>query len=275
MNPNPKAAVIDTRGHSFQLGKEIGKGGEGSVFEIAGDAKTVAKIYHAPLTTEKADKICVMAGLWSEKIAGLMAWPIDLLSTPAGQPVGFLMFKIDGRKDVHHLYSPKSRRSDFQRADWRFLIRASINMARAFAAVHDTGCIIGDVNHGSILIGQDATVRLIDCDSFQVVSGTRRFLCEVGVETFTPPELQGKSFKGVVRTDSHDDFGLAVMIFLTLFMGRHPFSGRYLGSGDMPISKAIEQYRFAYGAHRANSQYAAAARHAAARHSWGRSRDAL
>ena len=31
-------------------------------------------------------------------------------------------------------------------------------------------------------------------------------------------------------------------------MGRHPFSGQYLGSGiDMPIEKAIEQYRFAYG----------------------------
>ena len=37
------------------------------------------------------------------------------------------------------------------------------------------------------------------------------------------------------------------MIFLVLFMGRHPFAGRYLGDGDMPIEQAIEEHRFAYG----------------------------
>src|SRR5262245_40204329 len=30
-------------------------------------------------------------------------------------------------------------------------------------------------------------------------------------------------------------------------MGRHPFAGRFLGRGDMPIETAIQQYRFAYG----------------------------
>jgi DNA-binding helix-hairpin-helix protein with protein kinase domain len=39
-----------------------------------------------------------------------------------------------------------------------------------------------------------------------------------------------------------------------LFMGRHPFAGRYLGSGEMPIPRAIKECRFAYGARRANVQ---------------------
>src|SRR5262249_47326883 len=99
-----------------------------------------------------------------------------------------------------------------------------------------------------ILVGQDTTVRLIDCDSFQVISGNRRFLCEVGVETFTPPELQEKDFSRTIRTAHHDNFGLAVMVFLMLFMGRHPFAGRYLGQGEMPISRAIRECRFPYGA---------------------------
>jgi DNA-binding helix-hairpin-helix protein with protein kinase domain len=30
-------------------------------------------------------------------------------------------------------------------------------------------------------------------------------------------------------------------------MGRHPFSGRYLGAGEMPLERAIREYRFAYG----------------------------
>lgn len=242
--------IVDSKGRPVALGREIGRGGEGSVFEIKSDDRCVAKIYHQPLNTDKADKIRLMASLRNDKISALSAWPMELLLRRSGEPIGLLMPKIVGRKDIHHLYNPKSRRADFQRADWRFLVRAAANTARAFAAVHEAGCVIGDVNHGGVLVAQDATVKLIDCDSFQVISKGRKFLCEVGVETFTSPELQDRPFKGIVRTSNHDNFGLAVMVFLLLFMGRHPFSGRYLGVGDMPIPKAIEQFRFAYGVKR-------------------------
>jgi DNA-binding helix-hairpin-helix protein with protein kinase domain len=74
---------------------------------------------------------------------------------------------------------------------------------------------------------------------------------QVEVETCTPPELQVRSFEGVVRTANRDDLGLAVMIFLPLFLGRHPFSGRFFGPGDMPIRQAIREGRFAYSPRRA------------------------
>ena len=38
-----------------------------------------------------------------------------------------------------------------------------------------------------------------------------------------------------------------MVIFQLLFMGRHPFSGRYLGAGEMPLERAISEFRFAYG----------------------------
>ena len=37
-------------------------------------------------------------------------------------------------------------------------------------------------------------------------------------------------------------------------MGRHPFAGRYSGRGDMPIETAIQQFRFAYGTQRHQTQ---------------------
>ena len=69
-----------------------------------------------------------------------------------------------------------------------------------------------------------------------------------GCRSSRPPELQDRTLTGVIRSENHDNFGLAVMIFLVLFMGRHPFAGRYLGEGDMPIEQAIKEHRFAYGA---------------------------
>lgn len=249
------ADIMDSQGRAIRLGAVLGRGGEGAVYETSLDANIVAKVYHAALPPEKADKIRIMSSLRNDRLTRLTAWPIDLLSLGSSRtPVGLLMPKVSGRKDIHYLYSPKSRRAEFQRADWRFLIRAAANTARAFHVVHDAGCVIGDVNHGSVLVAQDATVRLIDCDSFQIVAQARRFLCEVGVETFTPPELQGKSFRGVIRTDNHDNFGLATLVFLMLFMGRHPFAGRFLGAGEMPIPRAVKECRFAYGARRATVQ---------------------
>jgi DNA-binding helix-hairpin-helix protein with protein kinase domain len=226
----------------------LGKGGEGAVYEVQG-ATTAAKIYRDDLRRERAPKIDAMVRFLPSGLGPVVAWPVDTLSLRNGrQPVGLLMPKISGKKDVHHVYGPKSRLKDFPRADWRFLVRTAANIARAFAIVHDAKCVIGDVNERSIMVAQDATVTLIDCDSFQVETPSRKFLCEVGVETFTPPELQGKPFRGVTRTPNSDSFGLAIIIFQLLFMGRHPFAGRYLGVGEMPIGKAIKECRFPYSA---------------------------
>lgn len=122
------------------------------------------------------------------------------------------------------------------------------NVARAFAVVHENGHVIGDVNHANIFVSEQATVMLIDCDSFQITTNGRRYLCEVGVSTHQPPEFQGISLRNEIRTPNHDNFGLAVIIFQMIFVGRHPFSGTYLGPGEMSLEKAIKEFRFAYGA---------------------------
>lgn len=253
MTPKVLQAIRGSKG-PVGLGKLLGRGGEGAVHEILGSPDLVAKIYHQQMPPEKADKIEAMAALKSDRLLSLAAWPLEILRTPQGAPVGLLMPRVEGHKDIHNLYSPRSRKAEFPAADWRFLIRSAANTARAFAAIHESGCVIGDVNHGGVCVSDKATVRLIDCDSFQVAFGGRRFLCEVGVPTFTPPELQGKPFRGVVRTPNHDNFGLAVLIFHLLFMGRHPFAGRFLGGGDISIEKAIGEFRFAYGVDHAKFQ---------------------
>jgi DNA-binding helix-hairpin-helix protein with protein kinase domain len=62
------------------------------------------------------------------------------------------------------------------------------------------------------------------------------------------PELQGlPTFQGVRRTQQHDAFGLAVLLFHMLFLGRHPFAGIFRhGSADKTIEDAIREFRFAY-----------------------------
>jgi DNA-binding helix-hairpin-helix protein with protein kinase domain len=155
------------------------------------------------------------------------------------------MLKVSGHEPLHEIYSPGARKSCFPGADYKFLIRTAANISRAVATVHATGCVIGDINHSGILVSENATVALIDADSFQIKNEQNQYLCRVGVPEYTPPELQGKKLDGIVRTPNHDAFGLAVVVFQLLCMGRHPFSGRP-DQGEMPLERAIAEGRFAY-----------------------------
>src|SRR5262249_34504113 len=154
----------------------------------------------------------------------LAAWPMATLhDAPGGAVQGFLMPRFADLQSIQKLYSPSQRKLNFPRADWALLVHAAGTCAAAFAAIHERSCVLGDVNQNNVLVSPQGTVCLIDCDSFQVQAGGRVFPCEVGVAEYTPPELQGRSFAGVVRTVNHDCFGLAVLVFQLLFVGRHPY----------------------------------------------------
>lgn len=245
MTPKPERVLYCKMGQ-IALGNEIGRGGEGTIFAIHNQPNLLARIYHHSPPPAKVAKLQSMIAMAVKDLLECTAWPVDVLHT-AGEVCGFVMHRAHGHREVHELYNPKSRRGHFPFADWRFLIRTAANIARAFSVVHKAGCVIGDVNHSSVLVSQHATVSLIDCDSYQIRFCHRTFPCEVGVVDFTPPELQGKSFRGLVRTVNHDNFGLAVLTFLLLFGGRHPFAGRYLGRDEMSLDLAIREYRYAFG----------------------------
>jgi DNA-binding helix-hairpin-helix protein with protein kinase domain len=246
--PRQGATIYGADDRPLVLDRELGKGGEGSVWTVSGNASVVAKFYHAGLEPEKARKINAMCRLKSDALLRVAAWPVATLrAKPSGSAQGLLMPRVNGHQEAHLLYTPKSRRAAFPEAQFPFIVHASVNVARAFATVHSEGQVIGDVNHGNLLVSTNGTVKLIDCDSFEISDGTAVFPCLVGVSTYTPPELQNRSFQGVRRTQQHDAFGLAVLIFHMLFLGRHPFSGIFRGgTSDKTIEDAIREYRFAY-----------------------------
>lgn len=254
----------------LRLGPELARGGEGVIHTIytpKGKLVThsVAKIFHAP-SVEKTAKLNAMLidvphdPARKELRHISIAWPTARLVNQRRECIGFLMPYIDQKKTfpLLRLYNPRDRRSTGTNFTWQYLLRIVLNLSSIINALHRKGYIIGDLNESNILVTKQALVTLVDCDSIQVPmrrSGWQHLLrwrrdffhCVVAKPEYTPPELQGRDFRFVDRTANHDNFALAVLIFLMLMEGWHPFAAIWQGDGMAPaLEENIRRGIFPY-----------------------------
>jgi DNA-binding helix-hairpin-helix protein with protein kinase domain len=245
-NSSPK--LVNSRGEEIRLAEILGKGGEGSVYALESDSRFVAKLYHQrPLPTDTFNKLQTMIDRGSDALSAISAWPTQMLHDPRSRDaLGILMPNVSASKHLHELYGTANRKLHFPEARWHHMVLAARNVAAAFESMHASSIIVGDVNQGNLMVDTNMCVKFIDCDSFQIENNGHLFHCPVGSPHFTPPELQSQKLRDIPRTTNHDAFGLAIMIFHLLFVGRHPFAGRFHGAGELTIEKAIAERRFAF-----------------------------
>ena len=240
--------VYDESGKEFITTTKVASGGEGVVFRLQGTDNYCVKIYHSAsaLSPHHQDKLRALRSR-SHGLEACAALPISLgYSDRERTRFAGIFMQFARGSDIYELYNPQGRWDHFRSTKFDFIVRASINLAAAFEAIHGRGIVIGDVNEQNIKVNNDATVTIIDCDSFQVNDGARNYTCNVGTPLWTPPELQGMSLTGLLRTPNHDAFGLAQLLFMLLFAGRNPFAGMPINGRGMQPEEAIAKYAFAY-----------------------------
>ena len=170
-------------GASIRLADDPKSGGEGRVHGVIGSPNLVAKIYHSGSAGAEPEKLRLLIAAKDDALLEIAAWPTSTLhEKKAKRPVvGFLMPKISGFEEIHKLYGPEDRLQIFPDADWRMFATAAMNLAAAFQVVHERGFLIADVNELNTFVAADGSIRLIDCDSFQVRTADGRVLrCGVG-----------------------------------------------------------------------------------------------
>jgi len=227
--PPPTYTVVTRQ--AVILGPELARGGEGAVYEVQQRADLVVKLYHPGKAPPRGKLERMLKNPPDDPTAAQghrsIAWPCGLLHDAGGQAAGYAMPRISSGLPLHGLYNLQSRAQKAAGFHWRYLHVAARNLASAVAAIHAKGYCLGDLNESNILVQSTALLSLVDTDSFQVPNPAGPpYLCPVGKPDYTAPEIQGQDFGRLRRTEEHDRFALAVLLFQILQEGSHPFRGK-------------------------------------------------
>ena len=230
---NRNRRLVDEAGVRVVLGNQLGSpGGQGTVYRVEGDADSAVKIWHPDTIPEKADskmaymvKNPVLPGIG---VQWKTAWPKQAVKEN-GKTVGYTMPLLDPGQSwaetINYYNTQQARRTEEnqqRQLNIQNRARMAYNLALAFQAIHDAGYVIGDVSEKNATINELNDVGILDCDSFGFTDTNTgdKFVDRGGRDEFQAPETNGKYEN---RTQNHDCFGLAVLIFHFL-TGFHPYT---------------------------------------------------
>ncbi len=237
--PVPRVGDVVTtdRGGKISLLRELASGGEGTVYDVGRD-DCVAKIYKPErLTRRRFKKLELM--LSRPVLRHGICYPSAILFS-RGNFAGFLMPRARGTELKKTVMIPepvfRSRNPEWRRVE---LVRLSLAILRHIQYLHLRDILVGDINALNILVVSPDEVYFVDADSYQIGG----FPCPVGTNEFIAPELQGRSnFSNFLRSAGNENFAVAVLLFMILLPGRHPYS--HLGGGS--VQDNIRSLRFPY-----------------------------
>lgn len=251
MSQVASSLLLDSANQSYELGREIASGGEGSIHEVKGRSNLVVKLYHREAQRSKqvieiASKVQYMLDhppsppddLASHTEHHYWTWPLAVLFSEA-QFVGYVMPKITGIKGEEFLQFG----SGFS---WQARLIACRNFVSLVQATHQAGYIIGDLNPRNLFftpVKNDILPSVTDTDSFQIggVGQEVLFPCKVQNPEYSAPELIETLARE--RTLEQDYFTLAIVLFQILSLGVHPFSGAMKGAVNQEIRLNILKNR--------------------------------
>lgn len=230
------------------IGKLIGSGGEGAVYDDRNDSGMVIKVLHQQhATPERAAKLRAMCDNPPQN-ARALSWPNVLETDSSG--LRYRMPKASrGAGTAYRFISANERRQlPKGQQEYEYRTRLGVRIAEAFRWLHTINVRIGDVNPSNILVSDDGSVMLIDCDSFQIPGppGHQPYPCVVGSPEYTAPEID--DFRRQFRSQDSDNFALAVLLYQLLGNGSHPYQGIDASADDVVsnIRERIKDHRFAH-----------------------------
>ncbi|MCY4459375.1 MAG: hypothetical protein OXC26_03080 [Albidovulum sp.] len=234
--PQEGDIVKDKAGNFIRLVAKLGAGGEGAVYETS-EAQLVCKIYHRQrLKKYIAGKLDLMVTRRINNPA--ICWPVSQAYNSCGEMVGYLMPKAEGKALRPFVFVPPLLQKTFPEWTRMDLVKLSSTILEAIGNLQSLNVLLGDINDRNILVQNESTVFLVDCDSYQV----ENYPCPVGIAPYLSPDLYGKTLSQVLRKEEDESFAISTLVFMLLHLGKPPYSHE---GGNAP-SENVRRRNFPY-----------------------------
>lgn len=225
VDPLTEGSIVYTgRKAKLVLRKELGRGGEGTVYSTD-DPSIVVKILNnssaiSSLTRNKKSKIEFMA---SHPINNsLIIWPKDAVYNSNNTFVGFTMPSAVGKTTYSIISNSKfgPELGIFTMTKVQ-LVQMIISILENFVYLHKRNIIVGDIKMENLMIknGDTSKVYFVDCDSYQI----DRFPATATSPGYTAPELTG-DVMAYYRTFGHENYAIFALLIKLLLKGVNPYA---------------------------------------------------
>ena len=245
--------VYDPKGVPLRLnsGDEVAHGGEGVIYRFARNNGILIKVCKPETLADKSklalfrSRLNAMMLLEDCRQADFLAWPLMPVMDRHGGAMGFVMRKCTGRT-LRALLAPVQVKRFFPGWNRIQVTQVALNFLDAVRMLARHKVLVNDFNPGNFLVDKTGAVRLIDCDSFQIpAEGGEPFMTRTFTPEFAAPELLlHPELFSQPRAPEQVRFSLAVVIFMVLMSGLHPYArcgggdpAENLKSGKCPLDK--------------------------------------
>lgn len=209
--------------------REIGRGGQGTVYEVArGERRLALKWYAAQAATvEQHEAIKLLVDRGSPHPRFL--WPVSLARIAGDDTFGYAMpLRPDGYQELSHLVTGWTRQGEPLQVTFAAVLRLARQLAECFLRLHASGLCYRDISLGNVFFSAaSGDVLIADNDNVGVDNGGGQVL---GTPMFMAPELVSDT-SGQQRPSTQTDlYSLAVLLFYTLLVA-HPLEGQRTETG--------------------------------------------
>lgn len=235
MSTHAPQTVQDTSGITYELGRQLGSGGQGAVYAVKGRPLAIKLIYDpgGPRSLRRLE----------ERIAAVRRMPLDDL--PVARPLrtlcpphtGYVMELMTDMEPMEVLLSaPRDQEGDI--SGWylasgslRRRLRCLARAAEVLSSLHGLGIAYGDLSPGNVFVSVDherEDVWLIDCDNLVFGVSPRPF--------YTPGYGAPELFRGHSASSLTDAWSFTTLAFQTLAI-LHPFIGDEVDGGPPELEE--------------------------------------
>ncbi len=209
----PKDKVTLTNGSFATIIKELGRGGQGIVYQVEVNGQTMALKWYLNLMNDKFYRN-LEENITKGAPSDAFLWP-EYLTTKQNGSFGYIMkLRPQGYHEFGHYLLAKSKFKSFEA-----LVNAAMKICEGFKSLHLSGLSYQDLNDGNFFIHPETGDVLI-CDNDNVFpEGENSGI--LGKARYMAPEVVTSKAMPDKYTDR---YSLSVVLFL-LFYANHPLEG--------------------------------------------------